>query len=318
MPANAVHAFGPASLSNLGPGFDTLGLCLEGIGDTVSAWRVPGAGLTLRVVGADAGAISTDPQENTAGVAALETMQRAGIDGGVVLVIRKGFSPGSGIGSSAASAVAAAWAVNLLAGEPLPKPALVEAVLAGEAVASGARHGDNVLPALFGGLVLVSSQDPTVYRPVPCPDDLRVAIVFPEMEVLTRQARAMLPVTVPLRVAVDQASALGFMIDAFRSGDWAAVGRWMMQDGLAEPVRAAMVPCYRQIKAAALEAGAYGCAMTGSGPAMFAISDCDVTARHILDAMIDACSRAGVRAKGHLSRINLHGVETRSAETLVQ
>ena len=301
-----VRVFGPASLSNLGPGFDTLGLCLEGIGDIVEAWRDNRASdrLTLQLASGAADTISLEIGRNTAGVAALEVMNQAGMKDGVVLRIHKGFTPGSGIGSSAASAVAAAWAVNALARNPLDKSDLVEAVLAGEAVASGARHGDNVLPALFGGLVLVSSQNPMVYRQLPLEDDLWVSLVLPEIEVLTRHARALLPKTVPIRSAVNQASALAFMIDAFRSGDWQEVGHWMMKDQIAEPVRAELVPCYRHIKSAALEAGAFGCALTGSGPAMFAITDSSGNARTVLDAMVEASIQAGIHAAGHISRVN--------------
>ena len=307
-PENAVRVFGPASLSNLGPGFDTLGLCLEGIGDVVEAWSTDKPGLRLEMSGDFSSEISLNPTENTAGVAALSVMKLLEMREGLVLRIYKGFTPGSGIGSSAASAAAAAWAVNEVAGCTLSKADLVEAVLAGEEVASGARHGDNALPALLGGVVLVSSQDPTIYRIVNVEGELWIALVLPEIEVLTKQARALLPATVPLQDAVNQASALAFMVDAFRSGDLATVGEWMMQDRLAEPARAELVPCYHQIKSAALEAGAFGCALTGSGPAMFAISDCQPAANKILDAMIDAAECAGVRTSRHLSKVNPDGV----------
>jgi homoserine kinase len=311
--ASPVRVFGPASLSNLGPGFDTLGLCLGGVGDVVEAWKkeTPGIQIVLGESG-QRESIPLEPERNTAGVAAATVLAQLGEAQGVVLKITKGFTPGSGIGSSAACAVAAAWAVNSIFGSPLTKPDLIEAVLSGEAVASGSRHGDNVLPALLGGLVLVSSSDPTQFRQISVPNTLWISLVLPELKVLTRQARAMLPERVPLQSAVNQASALAFMIDAFRSADWPEVGRWMMQDRLAEPVRATLVPCYEPIKRAALDAGAYGCALSGSGPAMFAISDAQPTARSILDAMLEATRQERVNATGYLSQVNDRGADVYS------
>ncbi len=303
-----VQVFGPASLSNLGPGFDTLGLCLERIGDTITARKTQDPGISISFTDNDFGrGITVDPAKNTAGVAAQLAVDRIGYQEGIHLEITKGFKPGSGIGSSAASAVGAAYAVNELLGGILSRDMLIDAVLGGEAVASGARHGDNVLPALVGGLVLVSSADPTVYRKIAVPSDLWLIVILPEVEVLTRQARAMLPAAVPLKDAIHQASAIAFMIEAFRAGDWASVGRWMMRDRIAEPVRSTLVPCYSQIKEAAIEAGAFGCALTGSGPAMFAISDDEAKAGIILQAMQDASVAAGVKASAYLSQVNERG-----------
>ncbi len=319
MSEEIVKAFGPASLSNLGPGFDTLGMCLDGVGDIVEARKTLEPGLQISFDEGRFGQnITVDPRQNTAGVAAMYVIERLGYSGGIGLKITKGFKPGSGIGSSAASAVAAAWAVNRLLGGELEKDKLVEAVLAGEAIASGARHGDNVLPALFGGLVLVSSQDPTIFRQIVIPEDLWLIVILPQVEVLTKQARAMLPEQIGLRTAVNQASSLAFMIDAFRAGDWPEVGRWMMKDGIAEPVRSTLVPCYAQIKEAALEAGAFGCALTGSGPAMFAISDNQESASSILQAMHDASRAAGIEASLYLSQINCEGVCDAVAQDLLK
>ena len=302
------RVFGPASLSNLGPGFDTLGLCLDGVGDVIEARKVEGKGVEISFVETAFGAgITTDPQKNTAGIAAQLVMEQLGYKGGLSLRVDKGFKPGSGIGSSAASAVGAALATSKVLGDQLSKDDLINAVLGGEAVASGARHGDNVLPSLFGGLVLVSSDDPTIYRRVPTPGNLWIVVILPEVQVLTRQARAMLPASVELRDAINQASALAFMIDAFRAGDWLVVGQWMMQDKIAEPVRSTLVPCYNQIKNAALEAGAFGCALTGSGPAMFAISDDKTKALTIQQAMESACHSVEIACSVYLSQVNNDG-----------
>jgi homoserine kinase len=307
----SVTVFGPASLSNLGPGFDTLGLCLDavGMGDTVEAWSTDAPGVSVSMdpegFGAD---LPMDPSRNTAAVAAQAVLRGVGVTHGVHLRIRKGFLPGSGIGSSAASAVAGAWAVHKLVGETEDKAAVVDAVLEGESIASGSRHGDNVLPALFGGLVLVSASEPTRYRRIPIPDTLSIAVVLPQVQILTKQARAILPPQVPLRDAVHNASALAFMIDAFRAGDWAEVGRWMMRDRLVEPVRATLLPCYEAVRTAALEAGAFGCALTGSGPALFAIADDLARAEAVRAAMEEASRCAGIGISGYVCRVHPEGV----------
>ena len=304
-----VNVFGPASLSNLGPGFDAIGLAISGIGDEIEARWSERPGVQVEA-GEGSDGIPLAPEKNTAAQAAMAVLQQLGSQRGVVLRIKKGIRPGSGIGSSAASAVGGAWAVNALHGEVLAKEELVEAVLAGEQVASGTRHGDNVLPALFGGLVLVSPTDPACYRRLALPRPLPIALIRPDVRVLTKAARAMLPDQVPLRDAVHNASALAFLIDAFHAGDWATVGEYIMKDRLIEPVRATLLPCYDAVRAAALEAGAYGCALSGSGPAMFALAETESACADVLRAMQEACRCTGVASQGRLTRACFSGAYT--------
>lgn len=304
-----VHIFGPASLSNLGPGFDALGLCISGIGDVVEARLVDRPGIHLEHnPGIISWVLPADPSQNTAVVAADAVLRKLRPDRGVAFTLKKGIPLGSGIGGSAASAVAGAWAVNVLFGCPLEKEELIEAVLDAEDLASGGRHGDNALPALFGGLVLVSSSNPARYRRIELPASLHLALVLPDVEVLTKQAREMLPRQVPLRDAVHNASELAFLVDAYRCGDWETVGRCMMRDRLVEPVRARLVPCYRAVRAAAVEAGAHGCALTGSGPAMFALAEGERHAAAVRDAMVEASAREGIDARGVVTEVNDEGV----------
>lgn len=306
---DVVHIFGPASLSNLGPGFDALGLCISGIGDVIEAKRSDRPGVHLEhdpgIVG---WVLPSDPKQNTAVIAAEGVLRLAGHRGGMMFRLKKGIPLGSGIGGSAASAVAGAWAANVLLGFPLEKEDMVEAVLDAEDFASGGRHGDNGLPALLGGLVLVSSSNPSRYRRVALPDELHIAIILPDVEVLTKQAREMLPKQVSLRDAVHNASELAFLVDAYRCGDWETVGTCMMQDRLVEPVRAKLVPCYSEVRAAALEAGAFGCALTGSGPAMFALAESEEAAIRVRDAMVAASESVGIDARGVLASANPDGV----------
>jgi homoserine kinase len=305
-----VRAFGPASLSNLGPGFDALGMCVEGIGDYVSVRLDDRPGVTIESIEGDGGLLPLDASRNTSSVAAKAVLDLLGVSGGLAMRIEKHVPFGSGIGGSAASAVAGAWAANVALGSPLSKDDLVEAVLAGEEIASGGRHGDNVLPALFGGLVLVSSSDPTRYRRIVLPAPLPIALIVPEVQILTREARDMLPAHVGLRDAVHNAAELAFLIDAVRCGDWEAMGRSMMSDRLVEPVRAQLVPCYQDVRSAALDAGAYGCALTGSGPALFAIAPTVAVAHDVLAAMLAASRARGIDAYGAVTRANTDGVRT--------
>ena len=253
--------------------------------------------------------IPTDPAKNTAARAASVVLAQAEASQGLVLRIRKGIPLGSGIGGSAASATAGAWAANAALGHPFGKEDLVRAVLEGEALASGGSlHGDNALPSLFGGLVLTSPADPAEFRRIPLPRALPIALVLPRIEILTSEARALLAAEVPFRHAIHNAADLAFMLDAFRSGDWETVGRHMMQDRLVEPLRARLVPCYEAVREAALEAGACGCALTGSGPALFAIAEETHTAEQVVVAMQAACRAAGVEAEGYVTEADQEGV----------
>ncbi len=302
-----VRIYGPASLSNLGPGFDALGLCLDGYGDYVEARLVDEPGVRIAEIAGGDGKIPYASDQNTCSVAAARVLADAASRFGIELKIEKHVPFGSGIGGSAASAVAGAWAANVLLGEPFQKPDLVYAVLAGESVASGSEHGDNVLPALLGGLVLVSASHPSDFRKIGLGRPLTVAVIVPQIEVLTRAAREILPEHVRLRDAVHNSAQLAFMLDAFRTGDWETVGRCIMSDRLVEPVRAALVPCYDDVKGAALEAGALGCALTGSGPAMFAITNGVVEADRIVDAMLEAAKSGGLGAIGRVVHANPDG-----------
>ncbi|HEX9109259.1 MAG TPA: homoserine kinase, partial [Longimicrobiales bacterium] len=204
--AEEVRVFAPASLSNLGPGFDVLGLALAAPGDIVLARRSAQPG--VRIVRASGG-VPTDATRNTAGIAALATLLRAGMpDVGIELEVEKGMAIGTGLGSSAASAAAAATAVNLLLGSPLRKAELVGPCVQAEAAVSG-RHGDNVSPALLGGLVLVRSLDPPDVLRIPVPEGLTVVVASPAFELPTKEARAALPSEVPLRSLVRSTANIG-------------------------------------------------------------------------------------------------------------
>ncbi|MEM1271764.1 MAG: homoserine kinase [Bacteroidota bacterium] len=303
-----VEVSAPASLSNLGPGFDTLGLAISGVSDRVIASVTDQPGVHVSSITGTSAKLPLNPTRNTASRAATRVLERAGASIGLSLEIQKGIPLGSGIGGSAASAVAGAWAANLALGQPFSKAELVDAVLHGEEAASGSRHGDNVLPALFGGLVLTSASTPERYRELTMPAPLPLAVVVPGCSVLTSEARAILPSSVPLRDAVHNASDLAFLVHALTLGDWQAAGSFIMQDRLVEPVRAQLVPCYDAVKQAAIEARALGCALTGSGPAMFAICASPGDAERVLGVMLSASQSAGLSAIGWATEADTLGV----------
>lgn len=299
-PPPEVTAFAPASVANLGPGFDILGLALTGAGDRVTARRAGAPGVRVVRVSGDGGRLSRDADANTAGIAAIATLKRAGVtDAGIELELDKGLPIGSGLGSSAASAAAAAFAVNQLLGAPLRKSELIEPCVEAEAAVSG-RHADNVAAALLGGLILVRSLDPLDLVRLPVPDGLQVVVVSPEIEVSTRRAREVLPTEVPLGAAVRNAANLAALVAACHSGDLALLAR-CVTDEIVTPARAGLIPGCAAVIAAAVGAGALGSSISGSGPTIFALARSRRSAEEIGRAMQRAFSDHGLPSTVHVS-----------------
>lgn len=300
-----ITAFAPATVANLGPGLDVLGLALFAPGDRVTARLAPGRGVSLSSVTGDGGALPLDPAKNTAGIAAEATLAKAGIATGVSLTLQKGMPIGSGLGSSAASAAAAAYAVNLLLGSPLRKVELVEPCLAAEAAVAG-RHADNVAPALLGGLILVRSLDPLDIVRLPVPEGLVVAVVTPKMELSTRTARAALPATVPLASMVHNTAHVAALVSACYSGDLGLLGR-SLSDAVATPARAPLIPGCAQVIEAALDAGALGSSISGSGPSIFALCRSERSAVEVAARMVAAFAASGLGAESIVSPADCPG-----------
>ncbi len=290
-----VRVFAPATVSNLGPGFDILGLALDEPGDVVTARLVTEPGVHLVRVTGDGGLLPREAHRNTAAIAARATLEKAGIrEVGIELELSKGMPIGSGMGSSAASAAAAATAVNLLLGTPLRKLELVGPCLEAEAAVSG-RHADNVAPALMGGLILVRAIEPVDVLRLPVPEGIRVVVVTPEYQVSTRKAREVLPDRVRLSEMVETAANLGAFVSACYAGD---LGLWArcMVDQVVAPVRARLVPGSEDAMHAALGAGALASSISGSGPSIFAICHSTRCAAAVGAAMIQAFREAGLNA----------------------
>ena len=306
--SDRLRVFAPASASNLGPGFDVLGLALEKPGDVVeAAWSETAGVQIVEVTGAPS--LSTDPTRNTAGVAASAVLQRIDPAGprGVRLWVHKKMPLASGLGSSAASSVAAAVAVNELCSGGLSRDALVECALEGEKAASGTAHADNVAPSLLGGIVLVRSCSPLDLVSLPVPSALRIVVIRPHTQVQTAMARRRVA---ERRFEISQAVAnlgnIAALVSALHSGDLDLLGR-SIHDALVEPIRAPLVPGFVAVKEAALAAGALGCSISGSGPSIFAFTGDNGRATGVADAMEGAFRQSGLGSDRYVGPVNTVG-----------
>ncbi|PJF35258.1 MAG: homoserine kinase [Candidatus Thermofonsia Clade 1 bacterium] len=284
MSPQAVEARANATVANLGVGFDILGMALQEPFDIVRAERESAPGVRIEAITGDDGQLSREAHRNTAGIAAAYVLQQIGAREGVRLSVHKGLPLASGLGSSAASAVAAAVAVNALFGEPLDRAALLAASLEGEAAVSG-RHADNVAPALFGGITLVLGTTAEAIYSLPIPPNLHLALVTPGIAVPTAQARAVLPQSVPLKAMIHQTAQVALLVRALYTGDLALLGKAMESDSVIEPARAHLMRGLAEVRAAARAQGALGTVISGAGPTLCAMCDSDTCARRVAQAM---------------------------------
>ncbi len=298
-------AFAPASIGNMAVGFDVLGCSVSALGDTVTARRLDDPLLRIARVSGLAQALPTDATRNTAGVAVAALMEALQLPYGFEITIEKGIPLGSGLGGSAASAVAAVVAVNALLDEPLDKLALLKFAMKGETVASGTVHVDNVAPSLFGGLILtVGIDDPIVTR-IPVPGVVRCVLVHPHIELTTRRARQILQPTVPLSDVIwQQANLAGFLAGCF-TGDLRLI-RASLQDVVIEPQRKVLIPGFDNAKEAAMSEGALGCSISGAGPTVFAWSE-ESQAEAVRRALVQAFQCEGLDSDWWVSSIDEAG-----------
>ena len=275
-----VHS--PATLSNLGCGFDVFGLALVAPYDAVRLTRKTAPG--IRIQHLDPYNLPTEPARNVAGVALLALLKEVPEAMGFDLEITKGIKPGSGVGSSAASAVGAVVAANALLGNRFSKMQLMEFAMAGEVVASGARHADNIAPAIFGGFTVVRAVEPALdIIALPAPP-LWVAVVHPQIEVKTSDSRKVLPATVPLALAVRQWANVAGLVAGFMTADYDLIGR-SLADYIVEPARLLLIPGLIEARKRALAAGAIGGGISGSGPSIFMLNKTEETAQAVGTAL---------------------------------
>jgi homoserine kinase len=306
-----VRAFAPGSTGNIGPGLDILGCALTGLGDAVRARLTDEPGVVVEHSGHPD--LPSDSARHASAIAASEVLRRANVRVGVALSVEKGLPLAGGQGGSAASAVAGAVAANALLGDPLDQTQLLLAALVAEEQLAG-RHIDNLAPSLFGGIVLIRSIDPLEIIRLPVPANLRVVLVHPHMQLRTTDARAVLPHTIDRSTAMAQASAVATIVAALYSGDLSLL-HGAIDDRIAEPARARLLPGFAEAKDAALSAGALGSSISGGGPSAFALVDGDVSGSKVMEAMIAAYRAAGVTATGRVARIDERGARVEEMPT---
>jgi homoserine kinase len=302
----SVTVFAPATVANVASGFDVLGFALEHPGDAVTVRRAESRDVTVASISGDGGRLPRDPAKNTAAVAARAFLEATGSPFGVAISVEKRMPLASGLGSSAASAVAAVHAVNLLAGSPLPQRELLPYTLLAEKAACGSAHADNTAPSLLGGFVLIRSYDPLDVLRLPVPPGLACAVVHPHTEVKTEDARRILKKEIRLADAIRQWGNLAALVASLYEGDLALLGR-SLQDVVAEPVRSLLIPGFPAVKRAALAAGALGCSISGSGPSVFALCADAAVAERAGASMVEAFRTTGLASDLFLSAVNTTG-----------
>lgn len=310
---SSITVFAPATVANVGSAFDVLGFALDSPGDTVTARSTDSGEISIVNITGDNGRLSRACRENTAGVSvsALLSYLRAQDQSrygsvGFELELQKGLPIGSGLGSSSASTVAAVVAANELLGTPLTRAELLPFAMEGERVACGAAHADNVAPCLLGGFALVRSYEPLDVISLPSPSSVWVAVVSPHLEVKTFDARRVLRRSVALESAVAQWGNVAALVAGIYQDDLALMGR-SLEDRIVEPARAELIPGYGSAKQAAVEAGAVGCSLSGSGPSLFALCASQEQATKVTSAMAASFAALSISASCHTSRVNSTG-----------
>jgi homoserine kinase len=308
---NKVTAFAPATVANVGCGFDVLGFAIHDLGDLITATRSDKPGVRITAISGDDGRLPLEAEKNTAGLSVIAMLRdMEGPVPGIDLAIEKRMPLGSGLGSSASSSVAAVVAVNRLLGNPFQKSELLPYTVEGEMAASGTPHADNVAASLFGGFVLVKSHFPPDVIQLPTPPELFCCIIHPHIEIQTRQSRLLLKKEVPLEKAVTQWANVGGLVASLYREDYELLGR-SLHDEIIEPVRAVLIPGFTEMKQAAIDAGALGCSISGSGPSVFGLCKGEDISRRAGEKMGSILKALGLEYDLYISSINLEGASVR-------
>ena len=302
---NEVRVLSPATVANVVCGYDCLGFALAEPNDEMTVRKIDEK--RVRIINHDQFNLPTEPEKNVAGAALLSMLEKINADFGFEVEITKHIKPGSGIGSSAASAGGAVVAANKLLDDRFSIIELVDFALDGEKVASGERHADNVAPCIFGGFTLVRSLNPIDIVALRFPP-MFVTVIHPQIEIKTSEARKMLPREVPLKDAIRQWSNVGALVAALSEGDYALISR-SLEDFLIEPVRKVLIPKFDEIKVQSKLAGALGGGISGSGPSIFMLSETEAAARKVEYAMRGIYEQTEIEFSIYVSKINTEGVK---------
>lgn len=298
-------AFAPASVGNVAVGFDVLGHSVQAIGDRVTARKIAQPTVRIAAINGVVKNLPLDAEKNTAGMAVLSMVRDQRLDFGFELTIEKGIPLGSGLGGSAASAVAAVVAANALLPKPLDKLGMLRAAMQGEKVASGSVHVDNIAPSLYGGLVLTVGVDNPNVKQIPVPPTVRAVLVHPHMVLSTREARRILKPVVSLSDVIWQTANISGFITGCFTGDLHLI-KESLEDVIIEPQRRVLIPGFEAVKQGAMQNGALGCSISGAGPTVFAWCE-EPNAVRIRDAMIAGFATVNMQSDSWISTLDANG-----------
>ena len=303
---NEIKIFSPATVANVSCGFDVLGFCLNSIGDEMVIRKTKKKGVKItKIEGFD---LPFEAEKNVAGVSALAMYEAINPECGFEIEILKNIKPGSGIGSSAASAVGSVFGMNELLGKPFNKTQLTEFAIKGEALASKCEHADNLAPAMFGGFTLVKSLCPLEILQIPTPHHLYATIIHPQIEIKTSESRALLPKKVPLQDAITQWANVGSLIHGLHTSDYQLI-KSSLKDVIVEPYRSKLIPNFDDVKKKTIQVGALGCGISGSGPSIFALSEGLETAKKVQEIMYKIFIKTDIKFETYVSEINTDGIK---------
>lgn len=295
----------PGTVANLVCGFDILGLALNEPFDIMEFELTNSPGVIIE--NRDEFNLPTDPEKNVAGVVLLAALEKAKSQYGIKVIIEKHIKPGSGLGSSAASAAGAAVGANKLLGNIFSQDDLVQLAMIGEKLATGVKHADNITPCILGGITLIRSIHPLDIIPLANPD-LFVTVVHPQIEVRTSDARQILRKQVFLKDAIKQWGNIAGLVAGFMSNDKALIGR-SLEDVIIEPVRSILIPGFNEVKQKCKESGSLGGGISGSGPSIFMLSEEETIANKVGDIMKEEYNNLGIENNVYITTINKYGVQ---------
>ena len=298
--------FSPATVANVSCGFDSLGFAVDAIGDEMTFTKTVEKGVQItKITGAD---LTYNVDENAASAVVKKMLNAANATFGVKLTIHKGFSPGSGLGSSAASAAGAAFGANQLLGTLYSNLELTQFAMLGEEVACGTAIADNVAAAIYGGFILVRSYEPLEIIKLPVPNELRVVAIHPQITIKTKDARDVLPTKIPLKDAVTQWANVGGLISGLYTDNYNLISNSLV-DVVAEPARKPLIPFFDAVKNSAIKAGALGAGISGSGPTIFALCKGDAVAEAVYKSIEESYKNTGIDFEIFVSKVSPEGIK---------
>ena len=298
--------FSPATIANVSCGFDSLGLAVDEIGDEMTFVKTPQKGVEItNITGAE---LTYDVDKNAASAVVKKMLLDAKADFGIQLTMHKGYFPGSGLGSSAASSAGAAFGANQLLGKPYSNLELTKFAMFCEEVACRSQIADNVAAAIYGGFVLIRSYQPLEVVKLPVPSELRLVAIHPQIEVRTEDARNVLPKEIALKDAVTQWANVGGLISGLYSNNYELISN-SLKDVIVEPHRKKLIPFFDEVKSAAIKAGALGAGISGSGPTIFALCKGDEITEQVYNAIEKSYRNKNIDFEMYTSKVNKEGIK---------